>query len=212
MEALLRKVTAVRVADLRFVLDALPGALPRDLREVADMTRVGAFGHSAGGFAALEAMYGDRRIAAGANLDGVLAYVQEDTDPGHLSDVAAGGLDRPVLLVGKDGDDLGTEPAWASLWQRSTGWRQGFDLRGSAHATYTDLAALVPQIAARLGLPRSAVEKNIGTIAPERALTAGRTYLGAFFDRWLRGADDGGLLDGPSPQLPEARFFTPPTP
>ncbi|WP_255946909.1 alpha/beta hydrolase [Streptomyces odontomachi] len=210
MVALLEKVLAVRVADTRFVLDALPAALPRAVRAAVRPGRVGMFGQSAGGFAALQTMHDDRRITAGANLDGVLAYVQEDSDPGHLSSVAADGLDRPFLLVGKDGDDLGTEPAWAALWRHSTGWRRGLTLRGAAHASYTDLESLVPQIVARLGLPAAVLEDNVGTLSPGRAITAGRSYLAAFFDRWLRDGDDDGLLDGPSRRFPEARFFDAP--
>jgi dienelactone hydrolase len=206
--ALLRKVTAVRVADVRSVLDALPKVLPRFLRGMPDLFRVGMAGHSAGGFTAFQTMHDDARIKAAVNFDGVLAYVQEDSDPGHLSTVAEDGLDRPFLLVGKDGDDLGTEPAWASLWAHSTGWHQGLTLRGAAHATYTDTGTFVPQIAARLGLPRSTVTANIGTLAPGRAVDAQRACLTAFFGRRLYGRDDGGLLDGPSRRLPEARFFT----
>ncbi|GHH70119.1 esterase [Streptomyces sulfonofaciens] len=205
--ALLEKVTSVRVADTRFVLDCLPDALPRGPRAVALPDRIGMFGQSAGGFTALQAMHDDPRILAGANFDGVLAYVQEDTDPGRLSTVAAEGLDRPFLLIGKDGDDLGTEPSWEALWRNSSGWHRGLILRGAEHATYTDAETIVPQIAAQLGLPDETVRENVGTIAPGRAITAGRTYLAAFFDRFLRSRDDHGLLDGPSPRFPEARFF-----
>ncbi|MEU5099154.1 hydrolase [Streptomyces sp. NPDC020996] len=113
--ALLRKTLAVRVADTRFLLDELPSALPRDLRGTLDLDRIGMFGQSAGGFTALQAMHDDPRIAAAADLDGVLAYVQDDSTPGGLSTVAADGLDRPFLLIGKDGNDLGTVPSWDSL-------------------------------------------------------------------------------------------------
>ncbi|MGW8375159.1 hydrolase [Streptomyces sp. ODS28] len=184
VRALLRKTLEVRVADLRFVLDALPGALPPDLLGVLDLARVGAFGQSAGGFAALQAMYEDRRIGAGADLDGVLAYVQEDSEPGHLSPVAAEGLDRPFLLAGKDGNSRRTMPSWASLWEHSTGRpREELVLRGAAHATYTDAVAVVPQIARALDLPRGTVTELIGTIAPHRAIAAQRTALTGFFGR-----------------------------
>nr|WP_308345239.1 hypothetical protein [Streptomyces sp. ISL-94] len=46
-----------RVADLRFVLDAL------------ELDRVGVYGHSAGGTAAAQTLHGDRRIAAAVNLE-----------------------------------------------------------------------------------------------------------------------------------------------
>ncbi|MFI8230122.1 alpha/beta hydrolase family protein [Streptomyces sp. NPDC085900] len=205
--ALLRKTLAVRVADARFLLDALPGALPGELRGALDMDRVGMFGQSAGGFTALQAMHDDPRIAAAADLDGVLAYVQKDSTPGNLSTVAADGLDRPFLLMGMDGNDLDAVPSWDALWRNSRGRHRGLTLRGAEHATYTDAEALIPQIAHRLGLPRKTVVANIGTIPPRHAIGAERACLAAFFDRWLRGRDDDGLLDGMSGRYPELRPF-----
>ncbi|MCX4885606.1 hydrolase [Streptomyces sp. NBC_00847] len=207
IKALLQKTLAVRVADIRFVLDELPCALPRALRGMLDFGHTGMFGQSAGGFTALQAMHDDPRIAAAADLDGVLAYVQDDDAAGSLSTVAADGVDRPFLLIGKDGNDLSTVPSWDALWRHSRGWHRGLSLRGAEHATYTDAEALVPQIARRLGLPRKAVVENIGTIMPRHAIAAERACLAAFFDRWLRGRDDDGLLDGSSGRYPEARFF-----
>lgn len=204
---LLRKVVEVRVADLRSVLDLLPQALPRPLRALPDFGRIGVFGQSGGGFTALQAMYDDPRLAAGANFDGVTAYVQDDPDRGYLSPVAAGGLDRPFLLVGKDGNTRGTVPSWDALWRHSRGWHRGLSLAGAEHASYTDAETLIPQIARALHLPADAVTANIGTLAPWRAVRIQRAYLAAFFDRWLRGVDDHGFLDGPCSRYREARFF-----
>lgn len=207
IRALLRKTIAVRVADTRFVLDRLPRALPRMLREALDFGSLGMFGQSAGGFTAMQTMHDDPRIAAAADLDGLLSYQREDSAPGHLSTVAADGVDRPFLLLGKDGNDLRTVPSWRAVWRHSHGWHRGLSLCGAEHATYTDAVALVPQIARRLHLPRKTVVQNIGTIAPWHAIDAERAYLAAFFDRRLRGRDDHGLLDGPSSRFREARFF-----
>ncbi|WP_260844800.1 hypothetical protein [Streptomyces sp. SLBN-31] len=106
-----------------------------------------------------------------------------------------------------DGNDLEAVPSWNALWRHSRGWHRGLTLRGAAHATYTDAEALVPQIAHRLGLPRRTVVANIGAIPPRRAIGAERACLAASFDRWLRGRDDGGLLDGTSGRFPEMRMF-----
>ncbi|MGW5445867.1 alpha/beta hydrolase family protein [Streptomyces asiaticus] len=199
---LLRKTCAVRVADLRLVLDRLETLAPTPL----DRSAIGAFGQSAGGFAALQAMHDDRRIAAAANLDGVLAYVEGDQDPGPLSTVAADGVDRPVLTMGKDGNDHHTVPSWAALWEHSSGPRLDLTLLGSGHATYTDATSMLPRIAERLGLPEKVVTDAIGTVDPERAVAVQRAYVPAFFDRELRRRDDAGLLDGPSAGYPEVRF------
>ncbi|MEU1948836.1 alpha/beta hydrolase family protein [Streptomyces sp. NPDC059474] len=211
---LLRKTCAVRVADLRFVLDRLEAPEAREALAPTplapmplDRSAIGAFGQSAGGFAALQAMHDDRRIAAAANLDGVLAYVEEDQDPGPLSTVAADGVDRPVLTMGMDGNDHHTVPSWGALWEHSSGPRLDLTLLGSAHAAYTDATSMLPPIAARLGLPEKVVTDAIGTVAPQRAVAVQRAYIPAFFDRALRHRDDAGLLDGPSARYPEVRFI-----
>jgi dienelactone hydrolase len=205
---LLRKTVEVRVADIRFVLDALPTALPARLRAAADLRRIGMFGQSAGGFTALQAVHDDPRIAAGANFDGVTSYVQDDDEHGYPSTVAADGLDRPFLLIGKDGNTPRTVPSWADLTRHSHGWHRALTLRGAAHGSYTDAEVLVPQIVRGLGLPDSVRTENIGTIAPRHAVGSDRTLLAAFFDRFLRGRDDHGLLDAPSPRLPDVRFVS----
>ncbi len=189
VRALLEKTVAVRVADTRFVLDALPSALPAALRRVADLSRTGMFGQSAGGFTALQTMEEDRRLLAGADLDGVLAFVQEDSEPGHLSSVARNGLDRPFLLMGDADNGLATVPSWAALAAHSTGPHRCLTLPGSAHATYTDAEPLVPQIARAHCLPASVVTDNIGTASPARALAATHAALAGLFGAALGGRD-----------------------
>lgn len=207
VRALLKKTLDVRVADARFVLDTLDDVLGRVFGGDAARCRgpVAMFGQSAGGFTALQVLHDDRRLAAAANLDGVLAYVQDDRDEGYLSTVAAEGVDRPVLLMGSDGNDRTTSPSWRSLWRRSTGPRHDLTVRGAAHATYTDATTLLPQVADRLGLPRKTLTGWVGTVPARRAVAAQRAYLTSFLDHHLRGRDDG-LLDGPSPRFPEVAF------
>ncbi|MEU7595206.1 hydrolase [Streptomyces sp. NPDC039022] len=205
--ALLKKLTAVRVADTRFVLDQLGRAvvLPRMPGGVLDLRAVGMFGHSGGGFTAAQAMHDDRRIRAAVNMDGVMGYTQRDDDPANPSTVGTDGLDRPLLLMGKEGDDHHTVASWKAVWERSSGWHLDLTLTGAGHASFTDAQSLVPQLARKAGLPREAVEELVGTVAPERSVAAQRAYVTAFFDRWLRGRDSG-LLDGPSGRFPEIRF------
>lgn len=209
---LLKKLTAVRVADTRFVLDELEKqsgdsgpALPDDLRESLDLDAIGMFGQSAGGFTAAQTMHDDRRIKAAVNLDGVLGYTQRDDDPSHPSTVGIDGVDRPLLLMGKEGDTHHTVASWDAVWRHSSGWHRDLTLAGSQHASFTDAESLIPQIARQLDIPRATVTKMLGTIAPDRAIATQRAYVSAFFDRWLRGQDNG-LLNRPSPRYPEMRF------
>ncbi|WP_344521444.1 hydrolase [Streptomyces rectiviolaceus] len=197
--ALLKKVLDIRVADSKFVLDRL-GSLPHGLSRVVDQERVGMFGQSAGGIAAAETMYEDRRVKAGMNMDGTLENNPEPNGT-NLTPVAQHGLTRPFLLMGRQGSDRTTEPSWREFWSHTTGWKRNLTLRGSMHQAYTDLAALLPQT----GVDRKVIEKHIGTIAPDRAVAAERAYATSFFDRWLRDKDDH-LLDGPSGRYPEVEF------
>ncbi|WP_267885120.1 hydrolase [Streptomyces rimosus] len=206
--ALLKKLTAVRVADTRFVLDELarPAALPRSLRGVLDLRAVGMFGQSGGGFTAAQAMHDDLRIKAAVNMDGVMGYTRRDDDPANPSTVGTDGLDRPLLLMGMEGDDHHTVASWKAVWEHSSGWHRDLTLTGAAHASFTDAQSLVPQLAGEGGLSRKTVEKLVGTVAPDRSVAVQRAYVTAFFDRWLRGRQQGGLLDGPSARFPEVRF------
>ncbi|MEU1511094.1 hypothetical protein ABZ490_02880 [Streptomyces sp. NPDC005811] len=130
-----------------------------------------AAGRPAAPLDAARAPHDDPRLTAAADLDGGLAHVQENATPGHLSTVAADGLDRPFPLVGKDGNGLATVPSWRARWRHSRGPRRGLTLRGAAHATYTKAEPL----AHRLRLPRETVKEHIGTLAPHRATTARST-------------------------------------
>ncbi|MEV4642639.1 hydrolase [Actinoplanes sp. NPDC049548] len=201
------QAVAVRVADTRFVLDTLsalnagsnPDAehrpLPNRLRGALDLSKVGMFGHSLGGATAAEAMFEDRRIKAGVNLDGTL-----------FGPVVAAGLDRPFMLVGAQQHDRGTDPTWAQFWANLRGWRLNLRLVNSAHNSFTDIQVLLPQIAGVLNFPPDVVQQLIGTIDPQRSIINQRAYVTAFFDLHLR-HQDRHLLDHPSPRFPEMQFL-----
>ncbi|NRQ37351.1 lipase [Nonomuraea sp. NN258] len=228
--ALEKKALDARVADSRFVLDQLtkiargenPDAnkrpLPRGLGRSLDLTRVGAYGHSYGGFTAGETMVHDRRIDAGINLDGALAtaFGYPPGTPYVPGEVAKRGLSRPFLLMGAEGVDQNGEPlkhthrhpefdrSWADFWARQRGWKRDLLLRGARHLSYSDLQVIVPQLGARVTPERR--EAAIGAIDPRRSLAAQRDYLGAFFDLHLRGRDRH-LFDGESPRHPNIDFI-----
>ncbi|GAA5201646.1 alpha/beta hydrolase [Rugosimonospora acidiphila] len=214
------KLITTRSADTSFVLDELTAidrgghrdsAVPAGLAGAMNLAEVGMFGHSAGGFAAAQAMYDDPRIKAGVNLDGTMTLNPDSSaanDPAYFPDVVTSGLDRPFLLIGSDGEggeSVTDDASWASFRAHSTGWQADLTLRGSDHASFTDAETLVPQIASALHLPAQTVTGDIGTLDPDRAVTVEDDYLSAFFDRFLRHRD-GHLLDGPSPRYPEMSF------
>jgi Platelet-activating factor acetylhydrolase, isoform II len=213
---LLEKVVSVRVADTRFVLGSLPdldagrdpGAgsppLPAGLAGALDLNRVGMFGVSGGGFTAAQTMYDDPAIKAGIDIDGTLEYTENATGQ-HLSTVAQHGLDRPFMLMGSPGTNRNDESSWKSFWEHSSGWRLDVTLKGSDESSYKDMAVMIPQIAKALGLPRSFVTRDIGTVNPAQAVAAEDAYISAFFGKFLKNCG-GQLLDGPSPRYPDIIF------
>jgi dienelactone hydrolase len=167
-------VMRTRAADTSFVLDTLAA-------RGIDLSVVGMFGHSMGGFTTAEAMITDRRIDAGVNLDGSM-------DP-RAGQAATKGVDRPFLLIGgglSSGKPHNHQYSddWGSFWANSTGWRRDLYLPTAEHASFTDAQLLVPQIS---GIPADTVAATIGTIDPRRSLTVQRTHLAAFFGLHLRG-------------------------
>ena len=215
--ALLKKIVAVRVADVRFVINALtaldaghnPDAgqrpLPRGLAGALDLHRIGMFGVSAGGFTAAQAMYEDPRISAGIDMDGTIEAPVPDY--WAIAPVFKHGLSQPFMFMGDPKTNHHTVPSWESFWTHTPGWHLDLTLLGaSGENSYKDAVPLIPQIARQLGLPRSFVTGDIGTINPAAAVRAEEAYVSAFFDRWLRGRD-GRLLDGPSLRYPQIVFI-----
>jgi predicted dienelactone hydrolase len=193
----LENLVKVRVADTRLVLDRL-GGLPHRLTAGMDLSRIGMFGQSGGGFTAASTMDVDHRIQAGINMDGTMEYASE-ADGKHPSEVEQHGLDRPFLLMGSSGaggSDVHREVSWAAFWQHQRGWKADVTLLNSEHASYTDAEALLPQLAGQV--PDATLIGAIGTADAKRArtaVTADRAVVASFFDRFLKGCDDH-LLDG----------------
>ncbi|MGI5151215.1 alpha/beta hydrolase family protein [Plantactinospora sp. CA-294935] len=216
------RMLETRVRDTRFVLDRLallarggnPDAghrrLPHGLGAALDLSRVGMFGHSAGGFTTAETMLVDRRLDAGVDMDGSLAY---SFSAGDFGDVVHQGLDRPFLLMGA-GQSAGAPHThqhardWADFWAHSTGWKLDLYVAEGEHFTFTDHQALLSQLAGAFPLPPGLVEGSIGTVAPDRIVGSLKAYLTAFFDQHLRGQPQP-LLWNPSPRHPDVTFVRP---
>ncbi|MEE6262443.1 alpha/beta hydrolase family protein [Plantactinospora sonchi] len=217
-----RTMLRTRVLDTRFLLDQLtvlaaggnPDAerrvLPGGLGAALDLSRVGMFGHSAGGFTAAETMLVDRRVDAGADLDGSMAY---SFGANAFGDVVTQGLARPFLLMGaglSQGLPHHHQAArdWAQFWANSTGWKRDLHVADGEHFTFSDHAALLPPLDAAFDLPEGFVAGAIGTVDPERIVGSVRAYLTAFFDRHLLGRPQP-LLRDPSPRHPDVTFVRP---
>lgn len=196
----------VRAADIKFVIDQLgiisnggnpdPGhpTLPTGLAKAVDMSHIGMFGWSLGGAAVDTSMQLDKRIGAGADLDGQFFGTAPSKD-----------LDRPFMLFSSGTHNRNNDSSWRTLWPHLKGYRVDIQLHGAAHQSFSDNEWMVPQEASLLWLSKSQLEQQYGTIDPDRAVKVQSDYLAAFFDQELRGKHST-LLDGPSKSYPEISF------
>ncbi|MFG1619762.1 alpha/beta hydrolase family protein [Nonomuraea wenchangensis] len=155
-------VAAGRAADVSFVLDELTAG--RWGRSV-DRSRIAVAGHSMGGNSAAAVLAKDRRIKAGANLDGTFIPPVER-------------LDRPFLLIGSPRTHAwdGSDDSWKKSWAHLKGPKKWITIAGTDHSAFVDYAVLRPP----LGIPAQELDGA-------RALRITRDHLAAFLDRHLRG-------------------------
>ncbi|MGW3206024.1 alpha/beta hydrolase [Streptomyces sp. NPDC001135] len=196
----------VRAADIRFVINQLGtiakggnpdvdhAKLPSGLSKAVDTSRIGMFGWSLGGAAVDTAMQLDRRIDAGANLDGQFFGSAPSKD-----------LSRPFMLFSSGTHNRNNDSSWRTLWPHLKGYRVDIQLHGSRHRSFSDNEVMVPQEAGLLGLSRDQLKQQFGSIDPDRAIQIQRVYLAAFFDQELL-RKHSTLLDGPAKSYPEISF------
>jgi dienelactone hydrolase len=171
---------ARRIGDVAAVVNALPEIDGKGLlRGRLDRGHIGMFGFSLGGAASASAMRALPQIHAGVDLDGSL-YGRALTTP----------LDRPFLFIARDGHTNSTDPSWASDWSNLLGYRRQVHLVGSGHGDFNDTASFLHQLNPSASDPTG----YYGSINPDTATAATRKILGAFFDRFLRGATSSELL------------------
>ncbi|WP_218020322.1 alpha/beta hydrolase family protein [Nocardia sienata] len=190
----LKGLITTRIADTRFVLDQLEllaagahrdadgRALPDGLNTALDLSRIGMFGHSGGGFTTAETMLVDQRISAGANLDGSMAYSQSARDFGRAADE---GLDRPFLLMSAGDHSLDTDASWQQFLGHHRGPLCRVHLPDGEHFSYTDYQILLPQLG-----HTAAAAAFVGTVDPARSLAVQHHTLSTFFGTHLPHARD----------------------
>ena len=193
------RILGVWTQDIRFVLDRLDqlnadNSSPFYRR--LDLGRTGIFGHSFGGATAFAICQQDARCKAGANLDG---------DPFSAEMKTA--EHQPFLFLSEDfPQGCESAPNCAPMLNMSRLVNPGpayfLQVSGAKHFNFSDL----PFRQVFLVRPLFRAAGYVGSIDPGRGLQITNTYLAAFFDRYLKGSDNG-LLSGPSTQYPEVQFI-----
>jgi dienelactone hydrolase len=183
--------TAVWLADARFVADQLAAWNASDtsgrLTGRIDLDQLGMFGGSYGGAIAGEACFADARFKAGANLDGTF-YSPARTTGGRT-------VNQPFMIQ-LSADHVG-DPSIDNFFDKL---QVGYEVRlaNSTHMSFGDAEIIVKQI-----FGADVATNWFGSGDYLRTLLVSRAYNLAFFKKHLR-KDPQPLLDGPSPEFPEA--------
>ncbi|KAI1470531.1 uncharacterized protein F4812DRAFT_456541 [Daldinia caldariorum] len=114
----------------------LNGHLPefvRNLKLPLSTTKLGAFGYSLGGAAALGSLQTHDQIVSGLNLDGTLIGILA------LNSSAADER-KPAFLIGHEGHgDVGTgDTTWVTFPGRQTGWHRKININATTHHDFFD--------------------------------------------------------------------------
>jgi dienelactone hydrolase len=168
-----------RVDDVRFVFDQLAEWQAQDslFAGRVDVSKLGTLGWSFGGEAALEVARMDARCRATLSLD-----------PSIVS-LNATSFAKPALILFGGLWDADNDPV-RSFYERIPSPAYFTQVQGTVHASFSSwLSAAVPEL-------------STGFVDNQRAAQLVKTYTTSFFDKHLKGKDDG-LLDDTSPEYPE---------
>jgi predicted dienelactone hydrolase len=193
------RLLAAWSADIAFVLDRLERLSTDAAGRFAgrlDLSRVGVFGHSFGGAAALRFCHDDARCKAGIDIDGA-----------PFGSVIQSGLHQPFMFLVSDHSkepDAETRQIGAdirSIYDRLPADGRAFiQIRGANHFLFSDDGALLKS---RI-LLRALRALGIVGIDGRRQLAVAAYCVHSFFDAYLKGASPS-KLELASPLYPEIR-------
>ncbi|KAF9699346.1 hypothetical protein EKO04_002204 [Ascochyta lentis] len=179
-----------RVEDIAFVHRQLGNSsfansvLPGSERENGRLTwKTAILGHSIGGASAAAAMLAIPSIRGGVNLDGSM----------FGSVTTSGSLNRPFMLMGHENKTQETDPSWKATWPNLTGWKREFEVKKTAHYSFSDLPLVTDVLGFQGQLPEEAGQL-LGTMEGSRVMNLTVSYVTAFLDHVLKGKSDS-ILD-----------------
>jgi hypothetical protein len=211
-------VADYKTADIKFEVDQLEKIINKGSSVLAgrlDLTRLGVFGHSLGGNAALEFCRKDGRCKVAVNLDGA-----------NWNKVGKVGLRKPAIIIAAEHPEFSLpcdEMVIAKFFPNiqwceeerlliSQGWQIIVDqatpgyvltILGAKHLNFADIQFTdLP--------PDSQFQSVMGATKPELIWRITCDYLLAMFDTYLKSKTPSPLLDGsqkPYPEVVLGRFL-----
>ena len=195
-EAAAQKLVDQWAGDMDFALDFMQSQnieVNSPFRNSLDLSRVGVYGHSTGGGAAIQFCGTDARCKAVLGIDPFMRPVS--------AQVLENGVFQPAFFmfsqVWVDDKDSRNNQLFYPFYANSKQVFGVVSIDGTRHYDFSDLPLLSP-IAPQLGLK--------GPINGRQMVKIMDTYLLAFFDETLNGKSTN-LFDSTSPDFPELHYL-----
>jgi hypothetical protein len=181
----------VRINETMALIDRI-ALVEEGLGAPIDCVRIGAFGHSVGGAAAVGAQLKDQRILSGINIDGTFFGTAANND-------SSADTKTPVFLFGSNNHNglNGSDSTWATFPAQQTGWWRMLNVDTALHVDFADFTIWK----AIAGLSRP----SLGPIDGIRMTNITRTFVRDFFDMSLLGETET-IFNAPSPAWPEVVY------
>ncbi len=176
-EVIARKLVAQWAGDISFVLDQLEsssGEAGIFFAQILDLSRIGVYGHSTGGGAAIQFCGTDPRCKAVLGMDPWMRPIS--------AEVIAGGVSQPSFFMFSEewAEDVGNRnknnELFGELYPNNSDSRGVIEIVGTKHLDFSDLPLLSP-IAPLLGLK--------GPLNGDRVIEIVNSYLVDFFGMTL---------------------------
>jgi hypothetical protein len=186
---------STRVGDIAFMHKQMTNAtitnliFPGQIRGRGS-SEIAAIGHSFGGAAVATAMLQYHSISAGLNLDGSM-----------FGEVLTAGLDRPFVLMGHEDKTRETDPSWEAIWPKLTGWKKEYEVKHSAHYSFSDLPLITSVLDLQDVLPEQ-VGEVLGNVEGRHMTKIIATYITAFLDFVFKSGPEE-PLSGSNEEFPE---------
>jgi dienelactone hydrolase len=166
----LDEAVTTMVADQRQVMDWLQGPTTGLLRGHLDLARIGLFGHSIGGAAAIQTARSDARAKAGLDIDGA------------IFGGTAGSWRTPMMFL-LSSNHVADETIDAAL-RIATGPSRKVTVQDAGHLDFSDLKWLLAFYVPELS-PQALAMQGFGAIEAPKALESTRLETWSFFRQFM---------------------------
>ena len=174
-----RKLGEAWSGDLTFVLDQIErlnsGEINSQFSGMLDLEKIGVFGHSTGGGAAVETCWSDPRCKAGLAMD---AWLQP-----YSQEMPESGLNVPFLFMESETwqENNENEKLFNTLFENSQSDIYLLKIANTKHFDFADIPLLTPL---------SPYLNFKGSIKSDYIIKINRTFALSFFDTYLKGKGD----------------------